>query len=86
MPAGPVLDVEQCFDNEQVKTLPVVQYVNHPRLGERYPVVGHGVNLERTPPSMRSATPDLGQHNDEVLDELGFTEAQIAEFRQSGVI
>jgi crotonobetainyl-CoA:carnitine CoA-transferase CaiB-like acyl-CoA transferase len=86
VPAGPVLNVQECFENEQVQTLPVVKYVNHPRLGERYPVVGHGVNLERTPPSMRSATPDLGQHNDEILQELGYSDAQIAEFRTSGVI
>ena len=81
-----MLDVEQSFDNEQVKTLPVVKYVNHPPSASATRSVGHGVNLERTPPSIRSATPDFGQHNEEVLREYGYTDAQITEFRQTGVI
>src|SRR5207237_1375320 len=32
VPAGPVLDVEECFANEQVRTLPVVAEVEHPIL------------------------------------------------------
>lgn len=85
VPAGPVLNVEQCFANEQVKTLPVVATVEHPTLGTQR-LVAHGVNLHRTPPRMRSATPEHGQHTDDVLRELGYRDEEIADFHQTGVV
>jgi formyl-CoA transferase len=85
VPAGPVLDVAQCFANEQVQTLPVVGAVEHPVLGPQR-ILGHGVNLERTPPRMRSATPELGQHSDEILCELGFDAEAVARLRRTGVV
>ena len=85
VPAGPVLNVAECFANEQVKTLPVVATVEHPVLGTQK-ILGHGVNLERTPPIMRSATPETGQHTDEILCELGYDGPAIAHLREVGAI
>jgi formyl-CoA transferase len=85
VPAGPVLDVEQCFADPQVQTLPVVATVEHPVLGSRR-LLGPGVNLERTPPGIRSAAPEPGQHTDEVLQELGYSAAEVAAFREAGVV
>jgi formyl-CoA transferase len=85
VPAGPVLNVEQCFANEQVRTLPVVAEVEHPILGHQR-LLAPGVNMERTPPKVCSPTPEQGQHTDEVLHELGYGEAEIARFRQEGVV
>lgn len=85
VPAGPVLDVQQCFENEQVQTLPVTAPVEHPLLGT-ITLLGHGVNLERTPPRIHSPTPELGQHTGEVLHELGYRDDEIAAFRQEGVV
>lgn len=85
VPAGPILNVEQCFADPQVQTLPVVRPVQHPTLGT-VNLVGHGVNLERTPPSMRSAAPMRGEHTDAILQELGYSEAEIATLRRDGVV
>jgi len=85
VPAGPVLNVQECFENEQVQTLPVTAKVYHPILGE-LTLLGHGVNLDRTPPKIHSPTPEHGQHTDEVLAELGYAPAEIAEFHTSGVV
>jgi crotonobetainyl-CoA:carnitine CoA-transferase CaiB-like acyl-CoA transferase len=85
VPAGPVLNVAECFANEQVKTLPVVATVQNPVLGTQR-IVGHGVNLERTPPRMRLATPETGQHTDEILSELGYDAEAIAHLREIGAV
>ena len=85
VPAGTVLNVEQCFADEQVKTLPVVATVEHPVLGTER-VLASGVNLARTPPGITSAAPELGQHTDDILRELGYDANDIATFRREGVI
>jgi crotonobetainyl-CoA:carnitine CoA-transferase CaiB-like acyl-CoA transferase len=85
VPTGPVYNVEQTFADEQVKTLNVTAKVEHPTLGP-LTLLRSGVNLERTPTSIRSAAPDLGQHTDEVLAELGFDAERIAELHREGVV
>ena len=85
VPAGPVYNVQQCFDDEQVKTLRSTATVEHPVLGP-LTLLASGVNMERTPPSIRSAAPEHGQHTDEILGELGHGAERIAELRREGVV
>jgi crotonobetainyl-CoA:carnitine CoA-transferase CaiB-like acyl-CoA transferase len=85
VPAGPVLNVEQCFANEQVQSLPMVWEVEHPVLG-REKILGPGVQMERTPPRICSAAPEHGEHTDEVLSELGYSEDAIERFHREGVV
>ena len=85
VPAGPVLNVEECFANEQVRTLPVVAEVEHPVLGHQK-LLGPGVQMERTPPKVSRPAPEYGQHTDEVLAEFGYSAADIARFHREGVV
>ncbi len=85
VPAGPILNVQQSFEDPQVQLLPVVRTVESPKLGTLR-LVGHGVNLDRTPPAMRSAAPERGEHTVEVLHELGYADDDIESLRRAGVI
>lgn len=62
--------------------LPVV---SHPEAGP-YRVIPTPVRFSRTPASVRRHAPVPGQHNDEVLAELGLTDADIARLRSDGVL
>jgi crotonobetainyl-CoA:carnitine CoA-transferase CaiB-like acyl-CoA transferase len=85
VPSGPILDVKQMYENEQVKHLGMAVPVKHPALGEVM-VQAPPVTLSRTPGSVRAHAPDTGEHTDEVLGELAFSAEQIAALRAEKVI
>jgi crotonobetainyl-CoA:carnitine CoA-transferase CaiB-like acyl-CoA transferase len=73
------------FADAQVQHLGVATPVEHPKLG-RYDVLANAAVLSRTPAGVVSATPEIGQHTDEILKELNYNAAQIAQLRQGGVV
>jgi crotonobetainyl-CoA:carnitine CoA-transferase CaiB-like acyl-CoA transferase len=85
VPAGPIYTVDAMFDDAQVKHLGIAQPVSHPVIGD-YRVIGEPVGLSRTPAGIATPTPDAGDHNDEILAELGYDAAAIAALRMSGAI
>ena len=85
VPCGPIYTVDQVFADPQVRHLEAAAEVAHPRLG-RFKVVNQAVRLSRTPARMASATPELGQHTDEILKELAYTESEIRQLRERGVV
>jgi crotonobetainyl-CoA:carnitine CoA-transferase CaiB-like acyl-CoA transferase len=85
VPAGPILNVKDVFENEQVRHLGLAQPVTHPVRGEMKVQAPPAV-LSRTPGAVRTAAPTHGQHTDEILGELGLTREEITRLRQDKVI
>ena len=86
VPCGPINTIDQTFAEPQVKHLGIAKSVRHPALG-RIKVVGQPIHMTKAPqPDELRPTPDMGQHTDEVLGELGYDAAAIRGFREREVI
>jgi crotonobetainyl-CoA:carnitine CoA-transferase CaiB-like acyl-CoA transferase len=87
VPCGPIYPIDQMFANEQVQHLGIAKSVQHAELGE-LKVVGQAVNLTTTPQpdTLRRATPDLGEHTDEILAELGYDAEKIAALHKNDIV
>ena len=85
VPSGPIYKMNEVFDDPQVRHLGIARTVNHKVLGD-IEVIGQAIELSRTPWSIRSATPEAGEHTDAVLGELGYNAAEIEGLRGRKVV
>jgi len=83
IPAAPVLDYRESFASEQAVARQMVMEIDHPIEG-RINNLGFAVKLSGTPQQVRRPPPLLGEHNGEILDELGLDDAAIQDLRQKG--
>jgi formyl-CoA transferase len=85
VPCGPIYKIDESFADPQVQHLRMAQPVHSPALGD-LTILGHPVSFGDTRLPIRSAAPELGQDNEEILTGLGYTKDQIADLAQRGVI
>jgi len=85
VPAGPVLSATEVITDAQILHNGTLVEWDHPLAGRiRQP--RPAARFSVTPAAARTSAALRGQHNDEILHELGFTSADIAGLRESGVI
>lgn len=85
VPAAPVLKFEEVFEDPQIVHNKTLIALNHPEAGE-YKVANNPIQMSRTPARPARYAPRLGEDNQSVLMELGYSEAQIDAFIRGGVI
>jgi crotonobetainyl-CoA:carnitine CoA-transferase CaiB-like acyl-CoA transferase len=81
---GLINNMQEVFEEPQVKHLKMVKEVVSKRLGEQR-LVGQPMQLERTPSNIARAAPRRGEHTEEVLGELGLSTDEIARMKSTGV-
>jgi len=86
VPCGKVYDLGEVFDDPQVKARELINFVEYPGSARPVPTPNTPVRLSETPGEVRSRAPMLGEHTDEILRELAFSDVEITVFRDSGVI
>lgn len=85
IPSGPINNMKQLFEDPQVKAREMVVELEHPTAGS-IPFVGSPLKLSRTPVEMKRHPPLAGEHNIEVLLEIGYSNEQIQELKKLKVI
>jgi formyl-CoA transferase len=85
VPSGPIYKMNEVFADPQVRHLGMAVAVPKPEGGELN-LVGPAIRLSRTPARMKRAIGAPGEHNAEILRDLGYTDAEIAALRTAGVI
>jgi len=85
VPCGPIYRVDEAFADPQVKHLEMAQPVHSPALGD-LTILGHPVSHGERRLAIRSAAPELGQDNEEILTGLGYSKDQIADLAHRGII
>jgi formyl-CoA transferase len=85
VPCGPIYRVDESFADPQVRHLEMAQPVHSPVLGD-ITILGHPVSHGAKRLPIRTAAPELGQDNEEILTSLGYSKDQIADLAHRGII
>jgi crotonobetainyl-CoA:carnitine CoA-transferase CaiB-like acyl-CoA transferase len=85
VPAAPVADVADIVASEQTAALGLLQPVEHDGIPDlRLPALPLSFDRERA--AHASAPPAVGEHTEEVLEEVGYSPDEIAALASDGVI
>ena len=82
---GKVLDLEETFRDPQVVCRRMVTEFQDAGKG-KMKLLSSPVKLSETPPDIRAAPAEFGEHTGEVLRELGYNADQIAEMKRTGIV
>ena len=85
VPAGPIYDIRQVYEDPQARAREMVVETDHPVAG-RTSNIGIPIKLSETPGRFRRPAPTLGQHTNEVLKQLGRSDDEIAALRSREVV
>ena len=62
----------------------IIKEIDHPVAG-KFKAIGTPIEFSATPPTIRRTPPALGEHNEEILRELGFSQVDIDRFEKAGI-
>ena len=88
VPCSPVNNIKQVFDDHHVQHRSMRIEMDHHAAGSgKVPLIGNPVKMSGTPPQYRLAPPTLGQHTEEVLEELlDYNEEQIQSLKDESIV
>lgn len=85
VPCGRIRTVDQVLTDPHVDIREMVVEIEHATAG-MIKLTGVPTKLSLTPGAVSAPPPTLGQHTDQILAELGYTENEISELHQQGIV
>ncbi len=84
VPCGPILSMKELAEEPSLRETGTVVEVDHPERG-KYLTVGNPIKLSDSPADV-DRSPLLGEHTDEVLHEIGMSQAEIDASKSAGAV
>lgn len=84
VPAGKIYTVADIANDPHYQARGNIQTIQM-RDGSNLNVPGVIPNLSRTPGSIKTLAPNIGEHTDEILRSIGLTDAQLASLKERGI-
>jgi crotonobetainyl-CoA:carnitine CoA-transferase CaiB-like acyl-CoA transferase len=86
VPGGPVLSPQEVLDLPHVAQISVFEHVPYPTASRPVPLARFPTVLSRSPGVIRGRAPQIGEHTDAILQELGYSSEEIASLRADRVV
>lgn len=87
IPCGPVLNINDAINHEQIHGRNLIHRVPNPVEGGRdFRVVGNPLHFNGKPSKPLAGPPLLGEHTAEILREIGYSDAEITSLQQEGTV
>lgn len=86
LPAGPVMSPQQVLDDPHIAAKGLFQDTPYPGLEKPAPLMTTPVELSLTPGDIRQRPPTLGEHTEQIMRQLGYSQVEIKELRAKRII
>jgi crotonobetainyl-CoA:carnitine CoA-transferase CaiB-like acyl-CoA transferase len=86
LPVGPVYTPQEAIDDSHVKALRQLVPLDFPGLARPAPVSATPFTMSETPGMIVSRAPLLGEHNHEILGDLGYSHKEIVALADNAII
>jgi len=86
IPVGEVLRAQETLKERHIVEKGSFVKLSYPTLKEEYSVVGPAIELSENPGKIKHRSPELGEHNQQILMELGYTEEEINQLKKDRII
>ena len=84
IPSGPIYNMKEVWDDEQVKSRNMDVRIDHPKQ-KNSRNIGVAVKLGKTPGKIKSPAPLYGEHSKKILKELGYSEEKISDLVEKNI-
>ena len=86
IPVGEVLKAKETLNEEHILKKGSFIKMKYPTMDKEYSVVGPAIELSENPGQIKTRSPELGEHNIEILSGLGYTQEDIEQFNIDRII